>query len=201
MARAGQPSGEKVIAAVRHAFGSVNDYRVDVTLSVKSSKISINNMGMAIYYKKPNKVHVDPKGGIAIIPQGTYFGNPIEQLAVNGRAVYLRSECRQGRDCHVVQVVSTGAPTVTVWVDKERNIILATETSGQFTARSAWSYTKIDGKYYLPALISADMTVPGGPNGPEKAKVDVRFSNYTVNKGISDKIFEQKASATPGHRR
>jgi len=197
---AGTPKGDQILAAMRKQFSAVNDYRADLSLTVKGSKVSINNMQMTVYYKKPNKIHVDAKQGVAMVPSGNYFGDPLGQMA-NAKAAYLRTEEKVGRPCYVLKLIGGQAP-MTAWVDKERSVVVAMD--GEDGLKTAWRYARIDGKYYLPTEIRADIRPAlaagrrrhadpddQGPDiGPTKATL--KFSNYKVNKGIDDTIFQEK---------
>jgi hypothetical protein len=196
LALAAGPSAEAIFASVKKGFAGVNDYRADLTLSVKGPNMSINDMRMTLYFKKPNKVHVEAAQGMAMVPPGSFLGNPTGELATGAQPVYLRSQRKLGRDCDVLKLVNpkagAKAPAVLVWIDKERKVMVAMETSGELAVKTAWRYQKIDGKYYLPAEITADMKMPRGPQAGQSSKAVIKFTNYRVNKGISDKIFERK---------
>lgn len=199
-AAAGAPSGDSIVAAMRKQFSAVNDYRADVSLTVKGPKVSINNMQMTVYYKKPNKIHVEAKQGFAMMPGGNYFGDPLGEIS-SARATYVRTEKKQGRQCYLLNVAANQA-VMKLWVDKQRSVVVAME-SGQ-GLKTLWQHAKVDGKYYLPVQISADVQgLPMGnghharATGNEKdqigpTKAVVKFSNYRVNKGIDDKIFQEK---------
>ena len=89
-AAAASPSGEAIFAGLKRAFAAVNDYRAEVSLTVKGPRMSINDMRMTVYFKKPNKVHVDASQGMAVVPDGSFFGSPMNELASGARPVYLR---------------------------------------------------------------------------------------------------------------
>lgn len=200
-ALADAPSGDKIMAAMKRQFSAVNDYRVRVSLTVKGSKVSINNMGMTVYFKKPNKIHVDATQGFAMVPSGNLFGNPLTEIAAAPHATYVRTEKKLGRDCYVLSIANSRMPLL-LWVDKERSVIVAMESQGGL--KSTWQYEKVDGKYYLPSQICADTQGPAfspklrrmDPDldspGIGPTKITVRFSDYKVNKGIDDKIFQEK---------
>ena len=94
-----------------------------------------------------------------------------------------------------------------LWVDKERSVIVAME--GQSGFKTNWLYDRVDGKHYLPTEIRADMRDPRGSGEVGPTKVTIKFSKYRVNKGIDDKIFQEKnrsggkhveANTANGHR-
>lgn len=184
-ALAAAPTGDAIIASVKRAFSPINDYRCDVTVTVQGPQISINNMSMTLYFKKPNRMHIDAKQGFAVAPSGNFLGNPIEELS-KGHATYLGTERNQGRECYVLKLSGQGV-NPKLYVDKARSVIVATED--ERGSKAIWRYGRVDGKYYLPSEIRAEMPNPRG--GSERVKTTIRFSNYRVNKGISDKIFEE----------
>ena len=191
-----QPDAEQVMAALTRNIDAINDYRVDVSMSVKGPKISIKNMGIRIYYKKPDKVHIEARQGFAVVPQGSFFGNPIAELTRHTKPVYVKSEKKHGRACHVMKLVAkqagNNAPDVLIWVDKQRSVLVATKVEGETGFSSSWRYATIDGKYYLPVQITIDL--PMGKQGAQdnRATAIVKFNNYVVNKGINDKVFEKQ---------
>jgi len=195
LASAAGPSGDVILAAVKRNYSAVNDYRADVSLTVKGPQVSINSMKMVVYFKKPNKIHADAVNGMAMVPNGTFFGNPFEQMT-NCHATYVRTEMKQGRQCSVLKLngsnMMSPSQGLTVWVDKERLVPVAMQSAGEAALKTVWRHEKIDGKYYLPVEIIADMQAPEGPNSGKQIKATLKFSNYRVNKGISDKVFEQK---------
>ncbi len=191
--------GEAILAALKKGFAGVNDCTATVSLTVKGPQMSINGMRMTLYYKKPNKIHVEAEQGMAMFPRGDFFGNPIQELANGARAVYVKSERKLGVDCHVLKLTRTNAgpdaPAMTVWVDKKHMVAVAVESTGTAALKSSWRYETIGGKYYLPVEMIAELRPPGGPNAGKPVKSTIKFSNYKVNKGISDKIFESKPPA------
>jgi outer membrane lipoprotein-sorting protein len=188
-ALAGTPSADKIIAAMKRQYSTVNDYKADVSLTVKGPKVSINNMRMTVYFKKPNKIHVEATQGLAMVPSGNYFGDPLGHIGDNAHAKYLRTESRSGRQCYVLSLTNGQTP-LTVWVDKQRSVMVAMDSERGL--KTSWKYDRIDGKYYVPSEIRADVREGQGPAGSGPTKVTVKFSNYKVNKGIDDKIFQEK---------
>jgi len=191
---AGGPSADQILGSLKKGFVGVNDYRAGVSLTVKGPKVSINDMRMTLYFKKPNKVHIDTEQGVAIIPSGSFFGNPANDLAAGARPVYVRSERKLGRDCYLLKLTrqnpGPSMPEMMVWIDKQHTVIVAMESSTAAAMKTSWRYKMIDGKYYLPVEITAELRPPEAPNADQPVKATIKFSNYRVNKGISDKIFE-----------
>lgn len=190
-APAAVPTGASVIAAVQRNYDRVRDYRADLSLTVKGRKISVEGMKMTVYFKQPDKLHVDAKQGFGLVPTGSFFGNPLREIARSAKAVYVRAERRSGLDCHVVRLSPRQMPhggDLLVWVEKKHSVIVAMESLGPGGARSAWKHKLVGGRYYLPVEIKADIVTPDG----ERVNATVTFANYVVNKGINDSVFKTK---------
>ena len=64
---------EKVI----NQFDQINDYRVDIKISVKMTGFRMPRKKIRLYYKKPGKIKIDADG-FAILPKTGVGGNPKE---------------------------------------------------------------------------------------------------------------------------
>lgn len=176
-------------------FGAINDYSADIRLDMTGDKVSVKGMKMKFYYKKPDRTKVVARQGFAAMPKNVVLGNPMREMSKNARATLLRTEKKNGAQCYVVQLdpkaPSPTAPSALVWIDKARLLIIATSSLGPHKLDTNWTYTRVDGRYYLPLKIAADMVIPG-ETGPRPTKATVTFSNYRVNKGISDSVFSEE---------
>lgn len=198
-ASAASESASSIVQKARNRFAAVNDYSADMRLDMKGDKVSVKGMTMRFYYKKPDKTRVIAKDGFAAVPRNLGLGDPLKELSKNARATLVRSETRQGARCYVLQfdpVNSSGAPSMLVWIDKVSYLVRATSALGPNKLDTVWSYTRVGGKYDLPSKIEADLIIPGD-TGDRPAKATVTFSNYQVNKGISDSIFQDQSQAKP----
>jgi outer membrane lipoprotein-sorting protein len=190
-------SASSIVEKARNGFAAINDYSADMRLDMKGDKVSVKGMVMRFYYKKPDKTRVIAKDGFAAVPRNLGLGNPLKELSKNARPTLLRTEKKQGTDCYVLQldpVNASGAPSMLVWIDRTRYLVRATSTLGPNKLDTVWSYTRVGGKHDLPSRIEADLVVPG-ETGNRPTKATVTFSNYQVNKGISDSIFQVQNQA------
>ena len=73
------PTIEQIRENVISQFSQIEDYQVDVKISVKMTGFRMPKKKIQIYYKKPDKVKVKTRG-FAIIPKTGVGGNPNEFL-------------------------------------------------------------------------------------------------------------------------
>jgi len=184
----------------------INDYITDARVTVESPSMHVPETKVKIYYKKPDKLHVDSNDGFAVLPkQGTVVGNPLKFLLDSSDLTIDRSERVLGDDCYVIKGTAQRdgrEMQSTVWVDKKNYLVrqLATNPEwGPSVKVKVW-YTRVGLKYWLPSTTSARVSTPplaGGkqdskPAATEQTTVTIKFEKYKVNSGLSDKIFKDK---------
>jgi hypothetical protein len=188
------PDAKLLVEQATNVASGVNDYEVDITINVHGSGVSVNNMRMTYYYKKPGKMKLTAKEGMGVIPSGLLSQTALKDVLKRTRAEYVGTETRAGGDCYRVRL--TGAPavgipdTLDVWLDAKRSVIVATDISKKLNMSTEWKYSLVNGKYLLVSEITAkaDGTIRGRP---QRYTATVRFRNYKLNKGIPDSVFKE----------
>ena len=197
-------SAKDILKKAGQHYEVIQDYTADAKVTVESPSMHVPEMDVTIYYKKPDKLHLDSKDGFAVLPkQGAVVGNPLKYLLTSSELTVDGSERVLGDDCYVIKgSFSREGREVqsTVWVEKKNFLVrqLATNPEwGPSVSVKLW-YTKVGLKYWLPSTTSAKVSIPplpgetpdteGGDNAP--TTVNIKFDNYRVNTGLSDKIFK-----------
>jgi len=207
-ARAGQLAAKEIIMRAADEYDRIRDYTVDAKLTVDSPAIHVPETAVRIYYKKPDKLHAESKGGFAILPKrGIVVGNPLRDMMKDSELSLAGSERVLGRECFAIQVTfgeeGHGVQS-RVWIDKKRWVVVqmsANPDQGPSLKLKLW-YSKVGGKYWMPTKSWAEVALPSIPGvEAEKGKkaekpttITIRFANYRVNTGLSDKIFKKRRS-------
>jgi len=208
---------DEIINEVIKNFNKVNDYQVDVNIKVDVEFIKVPETKAKIYFKQPDKIHLEAEG-FAMLPKKGLEFSPSSLLKKDYTAIYERDIDLNGFKTSIVKVIPLGDQgeviLSTYWIDQKKQVIRkvesTTKTNGTFTIDFTYD-DKI--KYPLPAkiLFSFNMdkmnipsTISGETNteNPDKkkknsdsrtkGKVIVNYSNYLVNKGVPDSIFANK---------
>jgi outer membrane lipoprotein-sorting protein len=159
-----------------------------------------------IYYKKPDKVHVDSRDGLAILPKnGLMTSNPAKQFISADELSITGSACIDGRNCYVILANFTKGDRPVesrVWIDKKDWLVMRISANPGYgpSVDVELKYIEVEGKYWLPVYTKAKLSIPlmsrrhGNiePGAPQSSTAIIRFSNYKVNKGISDSVFIEK---------
>jgi len=206
-----------IINGVTTNFNKVNDYQVDVNIKVDVEFIKVPETKAKIYFKQPDKVHLEAEG-FAMLPKNGMEFSPSSLLKKDHTAIYEQDVDLNGFKTSIVKVIPLGdngeVILSTLWIDQQKQVIRKVESTTKTNGTFSINFTYDDKiKYPLPAKIvfsfnmdkmNIPATISGETNSEKsdkknknsdsrtKGKVIVNYSNYQVNKGIADSIFEEK---------
>lgn len=202
----------EIVRSVITKFSVVKDYEVDINIKVDVEFLRVPESKAKLYFKQPDKVKLKSEG-FALLPKDGINFSPSSILKGNYTAIFERKENLNGFQTSVLKIVpineNTNIILSTIWIDDKNNIIRkvesTTKTQGTFTLElfydDEFNYPlpkqmifsfNLD-KMNLPQTFTN--TTPKSSkkrfkDGPVIGKVYVNYSNYLVNKNLSDKIFE-----------
>ncbi|MCC6483229.1 MAG: hypothetical protein IT209_00150 [Armatimonadetes bacterium] len=200
---------DALIEKLRAQLARVKDYRCDVILNARLPSFTVSNMRMALYYKRPNKLHVEAKEGFAMLPEeGLYLGDPVEETLRSYNLIRLGDVKWQGRAAVKYALrpkVDSAAPLASarIFVDKARAVPLGfTGASPQFgDVTTVFSYSLVEKKFWLPTKTvftmkyapkhSADGRVVESRSG----NATLTYSNYKINTNLPDSLFKRPAKS------
>ncbi len=205
---------DKILDDVIKNFNSVNDYEVNVNIKVDVSFLKVPDTNAKIYFKKPDKIHFESES-FALLPKEGLDVSPVGLLKEKYTAFYLKEDSVDGIKTAVIKVIPLEDKSeiilTTLWIDQSKNIIRKVESTtklnGTFTIEmkydSQFNYPlpsemifsfNVD-RMNIPRGISGEIENDASKDKKQKnttGKVFITYSNYKVNKGIPDKIFEEK---------
>jgi hypothetical protein len=208
---------EAILNKVKAEFSKIEDYTVDIKVKVDVDFLKMPDREAKIYYKRPDKIHIQSEGFAMLPKEGLNF-SPLSLLNSNYTSFYVREDTLNKIVTSVIKVIPLdGRSNVilsTLWVDTKRDLILKVESSrkpeGTFTIDM--DYLKTEKGFWLPSSLvftfSIDRSIlPRKFNFDtdsdlkkamedstkvQTGKVFIDYSNYKVNTGLSDEIFTQK---------
>ena len=211
------PNPETILENVKKEFEKIEDYQVNVTIKVDVEFLKMPEREATIFYKKPDKFHIDSEN-FALLPKSGLNSSPLGFMNYDYKAYYIREDTLHEAITSVIKVipleVSADVILSTLWIDTQRNIILKVESTRkpQGTFFIDFEYLKTKKGFWLPSSMIFSFTIdrslfPGKLNKDQnsesgKSKEDsakketgyvyLTYSNYKVNIGLSDEIFEVK---------
>jgi outer membrane lipoprotein-sorting protein len=205
---------DKVVAKIKN----VKDYSVDALIRTNIPFIKIVPVKAKIYFKQKDKFKIVSKGIVILPKQGftdvnTFLSKTDSYMAVDGGTKMI-GELKTS----LITVIPTSENSEFVlaklWIDPKNAVII----SSQITTRSSGTVNvdyfysseiafglpselifEIDiKKFKMPKSVAADINNDKTKDKSKKKTVDkkgiitIKLSNYIINKGINDAIFQKK---------
>jgi len=208
---------EEILEKVKLEFENIEDYQVDVKIKVDVDFLKMPDREATIFYKKPDKFHIDSEN-FAMLPKSGLNFSPLGFLNYKYTAFYEKEDTINGTLTSVIKVIplegNADVILSTFWIDTSRNLIIKAELSrkpqGSFIIDL--KYLKTSESYWLPSSLVFSFTVDrsliprrfndrGNSESKEKSKdsekeqtgkVYLNYSNYKVNTGLPDELFDDK---------
>jgi hypothetical protein len=203
-----------ILNNVKEKFNKIKDYEVNVKIKVDVDFLKVPVSEAKIYFKQPDKIHFESENFALLPKEGVNF-SPMAILKGKYTAIYEREDTIEEIKTSVIKVIplneSGNIILTTLWIDQSRDYIIKVESTtkinGTFSLELHYDNPVDD--YPLPSSMiftfNIDRTnIPRGmygnmdddkENKPKKrrttGKVYINYSNYKVNKGIPDSIFEK----------
>lgn len=210
-------SPEAILEKVKSKFAEVKDYQVGVSINVDVDFLKVPVTQATIFFKQPDKIKFKAEG-FALLPKEGLNFSPLTILRGDYTSIYEKEDILYGNKVFIIKVIPLGGSSEiilsTLWIDKKdyiiRKVESTTKMSGTFTIDL--SYEQPFNKYALPSslVFAFDISridIPKGISGamneeeePKKGKkkakithgtVTITYSNYIINKGIADSIFDE----------
>jgi outer membrane lipoprotein-sorting protein len=206
---------EALLQKVKAKLEKVTDYEATGKLKLDVSFINAQESDVTIYFKRPNKFKVKKTGGISILPKGGVSVNTASLLPPSGyQTISGGKAIVDGVTTTVVKLIPTDEASdvvlSTLYIDEKdaviRKAVVTTKESGTYDVQMtygkyvAWgladkvvfSFNTKD--YKLPKGITFEYDKGGSKaedkNKSKKGTVTITYTGYTINKGVSEKVFE-----------
>ena len=200
-----------IVNNIRQAFSKVKDYSVNVDIKVDVSFLKVPEMKAKLFFKQPDKMHIE-SSGFALLPKDGLYTSPMSFLKNDYTAIFARDEVFNGINTSVVKIIPLNDKgdliLTTLWIDQSKNEIVKVESTTKVNGTFTLILHYGNNKYPLPdsmqfSFNAEKLKMPQLPtdqsdNGKKKnsgmvsGKVFISYSNYEVNKGIPDSVFEKK---------
>jgi len=207
-------TAEEILKGVIDKIDLVEDYQADVQIKAAIPFIKVPIAKAKIYFKKKDKFKVESKG-IAILPkQGMsdltgFLSNEKKYSAVLGEAKTINEH-----KTRLISILPTDENSeiilAKVYISTSEDLIyrtvLTTKSSGTVSIDYEYNLNKKYGlpnkmtftvdikKFKMPKSVASDIRNNEKQKkykDNEKGTIVLTFSNYLVNKGISDDVFKK----------
>ena len=199
---------QKVVSKI----SSVKDYSVNAFIRTDIPFIKMLPINAKIYFKQKDKFKIASKGIVIIPKQGftdvnNFLLNKKLYTTVDGGTKTIG----QVKTSLIILIpVSEDSEFILakLWVDPVKAVIISSQITTKTSGMLNISYTyaseikfglpsqlifEIDTKKFkLPKSVTSNKKNSSNDNSKKKGVITIKLSNYIVNKGINDAIFEKK---------
>jgi len=207
-----------LVRKVKAKLDQVNDYTADGKMKTDVTFIKAPVGNVKVYYKKPNKFKLKRDGGISILPKGGVSVNMSSVVTTDDFDVIdAGTETTAGLVTRKVKLLprndNSDVVLTTMYIHEATLLIYkaVTTTKENGTYEIEMSYGKYS-NYGLPDKLvfsfnTKDYKMPKGITMEfddddkkakelkdkmknKKGKVEIVYTNYSINKGLSDSVFQ-----------
>lgn len=204
-----------LVQKVKAKLDKVNDYEASGEMKTNVSFMKVPAAQVKVYFKKPGKIKIKNEKGISLVPKGTVSISLNNLLSGQFQALDGGADNVNGVAVKVIKLLPVDENGEVVlsklYIDEARMLILKAKTTTRESGTNEleMSYGKF-AAYALPDKIiftfnTQDYKLPkgvtfdyddGSPKKKEtpasqnqRGKIEIVYSNYVINKGISDELF------------
>jgi len=204
----------RYLDSIEKKYSGLKDYRVDVNVHFDIETLKAPDMQAKLYYKAPDKMKMESKKVFFFPKEGGYF-NPSLFKKKDFEVRLLERLIYDGRKAVRLKLTPTDMNTynkgLVLTIDTDRNLIreIKISPSEGREIKAAIEYGMFDG-FELPTHIDLQLDIPSEePSGMKEftqfgqrtksitGKIQITYSNYRVNLGLSDEIFKDTESHNP----
>ncbi|UEG51083.1 hypothetical protein LK994_06290 [Ferruginibacter lapsinanis] len=205
-----------LVQKVKAKIEKVNDYLANGRMKTNVAFLKVPVASVKIFFKKPNKLKIKNEKGISFVPKGAVSIN-LNSILSGGKYTVLDAGLDKigGVSVRVVRLLpdDDNADVVlsTLYIDEANLVIRKAKTTtrengsyelemtyGKYTEyglpdKVIFSFNTKD--YKLPKGVTFDFDDGAAPKKTQdqaknkKGKAEITFSNYIINKGIDNSVF------------
>ncbi|MBD3292883.1 MAG: outer membrane lipoprotein-sorting protein [Armatimonadia bacterium] len=192
---AGAATAMEMVEDALRATEQVEDYTATLKVAIEAPNINIPRRTVKVFFKRPDRVHLE-SNGLAVIPRDALLmGNLATHIKNYATASFVADGEISGRPVKCIKLSPReqrdGKGRVLVWIDKEHSLLLKSEIwrSGKRQLSVRFHHSQV-GEYWMPAYIITDVAEGAMGDNRGGAHIQMQFTDYRINTGLSDEIFE-----------
>jgi hypothetical protein len=206
-----QEDASRYLDPIEKKYSGLKDYIVDVNVHFDIEALKAPDMQAKLYYKAPDKMKVESKRIFFFPKEGGYFNPSLfkkndfdirlaERMIYDGRKAVRLKLTPMDTDTYNKGFVLT--------IDTDRSLIreIKMSPSEGREVKATIEYGMFS-HFELPTHIDLELDMPSDePSGMKEftqfgqktkritGKVEITYSNYQINVGLSDEIFKERGS-------
>jgi outer membrane lipoprotein-sorting protein len=216
--QAQEDAAKKLVQKIKAKYDKVTDYEADGKMKTNVVFIKAPIAKIKVYYKKPNKLKIKNESGVSFVPKGSVNINMADVFeSTKYQALDAGVDKVNGTAVKVVKILpdegdKSDLVLATLYIDETNLLVLKSKTTTKDNGSYELTMKYGDyASYGLPKSVefqfnTKDYKLPKGvtfdyDNGsgkdnakkpkPKKGKLEITYSSYKINKGLSDDTFNK----------
>ena len=195
----GAPTGDQILQKALVLGSNVQDYTAQVSMTSNIMGSPAEVPSYKVYFERPDKIHIESKS-LVVVPRKVFsFGDVGEKVREGATVLLIGQKVVNGITMYTVKLVPKEDPEahperVLVTINSSRWTIEMIEIVAADKAHMVMSFTYSleAGKYWMPSMIKASIPEAPKRDGGLGGEVSLSFTDYTVNTGLDDSLFEEE---------
>lgn len=206
---------EELIRNVKAKLEKVNDYQAKGRLKTNVVFIKAPVADIRMYYKRPDKMKIINESGLSFIPKGTVNINLSNVLASAGEYDIIDGGKEAATGLRIIKLLPTNDASdivlSTLYIDEKNYLVRkarnTTRESGTYELELTYGAYASFGlpdkvifsfntkEYKMPKGVTFDYDTGGKQDKKnalqnKKGRIEITYSEYVINGGIEDSVFE-----------
>lgn len=201
-------TGADILKRALNLQAGLQDYTATVQVTVNMPGVQVPQRTAKLYFKRPDKLHVESKGIVMIPRQALLMGDLGSQIAKRAQIILAAKGQKDGAPLYFLKVLPPPGQATTdrmlVWIRGDRFTIEKLEIYKNNKREIAvqWEHQLVQGQFWLMKRLKAEVSeremAPQGPRRPGSDATPARtgpgiitviFSSIRVNQGLPDSLF------------
>ncbi len=205
-----------LLEKVRNKLNLVNNYEAEAVMKTNVSFLKVPQSNVKVYFKKPDRIKIKNEKGISFVPKGAVSINLNSVINGNNFTVidagYATINNKQVKILKLLpEDDNNNVILSTLYIDEKNAVIVKSKTTtkdnGTFELDMKYGkfieyglpdnviFTFNTKDYKMPKGVTFDYDNAAQKNEEEKikdrqGKIELLYSSYNINKGVSDEIFK-----------
>lgn len=205
-----------LLEKVKNKLSIVNDYEADAVMKTNVSFLKVPRAYVKVYFKKPDKIKIRNEKGISFVPKGAVSINLNSIISGNNFTVIDAGYTTiSGKQIKILKLLpedeNSNVILSTIYIDEKNAVIVKAKTTtrdnGTFELDMIYRkfieyglpdnvvFTFNPKDYKMPKGVTFDydnaaQKNEGEKNNDRQGKIEINYSSYKINKGVSDEVFK-----------
>ncbi len=200
-------TGSEILSRALDLRKGVNDFSAHFEIQLDIEDMDLPDSNGTVYFKRPDKLKVEPDRGIVILPKDALMPTRISKAIADGADVTLTGK-RKTPDgvvygLKIIPKDDNRGIRLTAWVNGENWTMDKMEVWRDATRAMSitWEHTLVQKRFWLPKSVKctlaqrAGRVMRGVGRQRMRGTAAISLTDYKVNTGLPDTMFDEPEGA------